>query len=150
AIVLGLVASLVIFSTSSYPKMSSEAGIIDATQAALSSNPIKLHGEWEFYWQELLSPADIQLRLADGKTPDRWITLPSAWLGYRIDDQQLKGTGYATFRLTIKLSEQDRHERLALRLPSIFHAYKLWVNGEQLAAVGEVGQDRGSVKPHIA
>ena len=54
------------------------------------------------------------------------------------------------FGLVIQLSEQDRNERLALRLPTIFHAYKLWVNGELLAEVGEVGQDKSSMTPHLA
>lgn len=52
--------------------------------------------------------------------------------------------------MIIKLSEQDRNERLALRLPTIFHAYKLWVNGELLAEVGTVSRDKGSVTPHLA
>lgn len=52
--------------------------------------------------------------------------------------------------MVIELSEQDRNERLALRLPTIFHAYKLWVNGELLAEVGVVGQDKSGVTPHLA
>lgn len=150
AIVFGLVASYAVISVPDSPKFESEEGILDLTQVHVSENPLNLKGEWAFYWQELLSPEDIQNRLARDGNNDRWINIPSSWLGYRLEGQQLNGTGFATFRVIIKLSEQDRNERLALRLPTIFHAYKLWVNGELLAEVGTVSRDKGSVTPHLA
>jgi len=150
AVVVGLVASYAVISAPDSPKFQSEEGILDLTQVHVSENPLKLKGEWAFYWQELLSPEDIQIRSARDGNNDRWISIPSSWLGYRIDGQQLNGTGFATFRVVIELSEQDRNERLALRLPTIFHAYKLWVNGELLAEVGVVGQDKSGVTPRLA
>ncbi|WP_214630859.1 ATP-binding protein [Paenibacillus agaridevorans] len=150
AVVVGLVVSYAVISAPDSPNLQSEKGILDLTQVHVSENPLKLKGEWAFYWQELLSPEDIQNRLAKDGNRDRWISIPSSWLGYRLDGQQLNGTGYATFRLVIQLSEQDRNERLALRMPTIFHAYKLWVNGELLEEVGEVGQNKSSVTPHLA
>ncbi|WHX50082.1 ATP-binding protein [Paenibacillus woosongensis] len=150
AVVIGLVASYAVISAPDSPKFRSEKGILDLTQVHVSENPLKLKGEWEFYWQELLSPEDIQIRSTRDGNNDRWINIPGSWLGYRLDGQQLNGTGFATFRVVIELSEQDRNERLALRLPTIFHAYKLWVNGELLAEVGVVGQDKSGVTPHLA
>ncbi|RAV13836.1 ATP-binding protein [Paenibacillus contaminans] len=150
AVIVGLVASYAVISAPDSPKFQSEEGILDLTQVHVSKNPLKLNGEWAFYWQELLSPEDIQNRLARDGNNDRWISIPSSWLGYRLDGQQLNGTGFATFRVVIELSEQDRNERLALRLPTILNAYKLWVNGELLAEVGVVGQDKRSVTPHLA
>jgi len=150
AIVVGLVASYAVISATDSPKFQSEEGILDLTQVHVSENPLKLQGEWAFYWQELLSPEDIQIRSTRDGNNDRWISIPSSWLGYRLDGQQLNGTGFATFRVVIELSEQDRNERLALRLPTIFHAYKLWLNGELLAEVGVVGQEKSSVTPHLA
>lgn len=150
AVVVGLVASYAIISAPDSPKFRSEAGILDLTQVHVSEHPQKLEGEWVFYWQELLSPEEIQLLSVRDGNKDRWIRIPGSWLGYRLDGQQLNGTGFATFRVIIQLSEQDRKERLALRLPTIFHAYKLWVNGELLAEVGVVGEDTSSVTPHLA
>jgi len=154
AIIIGLIASYAVISAtdsdSDSPKPQSKEGILDLTEAHVSENPINLAGEWTFYWQELLSPEDIHIRLAGNHDHDRWISIPSSWLGYRLDGKELNGTGFATYRLVIKLSEQDRNERLALRLPTIFHAYKLWVNGELLAEVGVVGQDKSSVTPQLA
>ena len=150
AIVVGLVASYVVILAPDSPKFQSEEGILDLTQVDVSVNPQKLTGEWAFYWQELLTPEDIRIRSERDGNNDRWISIPSSWLGYRLDGQQLSGTGYATFRVIIQLSEQDRNERLALRLPTIFHAYKLWVNGELLAEVGAVGQDKSEMTPRLA
>nr|WP_247681870.1 ATP-binding protein [Paenibacillus sp. Marseille-P2973] len=150
AIVVGLIASYAVISATDSPKFQSEEGILDITQVHVSQNPLKLRGEWAFYWKELLSPEDIQNRLVKDGPHDRWISIPGSWLGYRLDGRQLDGTGFATFRVVIQLSEQDRNERLALRLPTIFHAYKLWVNGELLAEVGVVGQDKNSMTPRLA
>ncbi len=150
AIVVGLVASYAVISAPDSPKFPSEEGILDLTQVHVSENPLKLEGEWAFYWQELLSPEDIRIRSARDGNHDRWISIPGSWLDYQFDGQQLNGTGFATFRVVIQLSERDRNERLALRLPTIFHAYKLWVNGELLSEVGVVGQDKSGVTPHLA
>lgn len=150
AVVVGLVASYAVVPAPDSPKIQSEEGILDLTQVHVHENPLKLQGEWAFYWQELLSPEDIQNRIARDGHHDRFISIPSSWLGYPLDGRQLGSTGYATFRVVIQLSEQDRNERLALRMPTIFHAYKLWVNGELLAEVGAVGQDKSSETPQLA
>ncbi|WP_042200862.1 ATP-binding protein [Paenibacillus camerounensis] len=151
AVIIGLAASYAILSApSGTPKLHSEQGFLDLTQHSISKQPVKLQGEWAFYWQELLSPEDIHNRLAGRQTADRYINIPQSWLGYRLEGQALSGEGYATFRLVIRLSGQDRNEQLALELPSIFHAYRLWVNGKLLEEVGVVGEDKSSMTPRLA
>ncbi|MCM3633838.1 ATP-binding protein [Paenibacillus camelliae] len=150
AVILGLVVSFILMSVPHLPKIESKQGILDISQIHISEEPIKLKGEWEFYWQELLLPEDIHDRIAQEGNTDRLINIPSSWNGYSVDDQKLDGTGFATYRMVIQLSEQDSNGRLALRLPTIFHSYKLWVNGERLAEVGEVGRDKSSVTPNLA
>lgn len=148
--VVGLVASYALVSAPDSSKFQGEKGVLDLTQAHVSEHPIKLNGEWAFYWQELLSPADIRSRTERGEQVNRYIDIPGSWLGYPLDGQSLKGEGFATFRLVIRLSEQDRNARLALRLPTIFHAYRLWVNGERLAEVGVMGRDKSGVTPRLS
>ena len=149
-IAVGLIASFTIVSAPDSPSILSEGGRLDLTQAQVSKDPMHLQGEWTFYWQELLSPEDIQGRMESGEHQDQYITIPSSWLGYPMDGQKLTSEGFATYRLMIELSEQDRNERLALRLPTIFHAYKLWINGELLTEVGRVGHDKHDVTPLLA
>ncbi|MDI4648044.1 sensor histidine kinase [Cohnella hashimotonis] len=149
-VVVGMVASYALVAAPDSPKFQSEKGMLDLTQVHVSEHPIKLNGEWAFYWQELLSPADIRSRMERGEKENRYIDIPGSWLGYPLDGHSLRGEGFATFRLVIRLSEQDRNARLALRLPTIFHAYRLWVNGERLAEVGVVGQDKSGVTPRLS
>ncbi|CAM4188394.1 ATP-binding protein [Saccharibacillus endophyticus] len=150
AIVVGLAASYVVISALDSPKFESREGVLDLRQVEVRENPQKLAGEWEFYWQELLSPEDARIRSTEVGQGEHWIDIPSSWSGYRWNGEKLGGSGYATYRLVVELSEKDHNERLALRLPSIFHAYKLWVNGELLAQVGKVGQDKAGMNPRLA
>jgi len=149
-VILGLIVSLILISSPQLPKIHVEQGQLNLSESYVSEEPIILKGEWEFYWRELLSPDEIHNRRATTAQEVNWIDLPRSWKGYLLDEQKLNGEGYATYRVVIQLSEQDAGERLALRLPTIFHAYKLWVNGELLAKVGEVDQDRSSVTPNLA
>lgn len=149
-LLVGILVSYAVIRMPDAPKILSEEGVLDVSQVNIREHPLNLAGEWTFYWQELLSPEDIRMRAADERIQDRWISLPNSWLGYPIDGRKLDGTGYATFRLVIAIGEHDRNERLALRMPTIFHAYKLWVNGELLAEVGEVGESKSSVTPRLA
>lgn len=149
-VVVGLAASYAIVSAPDSPQIQSEKGILDLTRDPVGNNPLKLQGEWAFYWQELLEHEEIKGRMESDGGAQRYIFIPGSWLGYPLDGQELEGEGFATFRLVIQLSEQDRHERLALRLPAIFHAYRLWANGELLAESGTVGSKKSDVTPHLA
>lgn len=150
AVIVGLAAGYGVLAKPSAPEFRSEQGVLDLTQVDVDKHPQKLAGEWAFYWHEQLSPEDFREHPNGFGQTERWIEIPGSWLGYRIDGKPLDGTGYATFRLDIRLGEQDRGKQLALRLPGIFHAYKLWVNGELLTQVGEVGREAASTTPQLA
>lgn len=104
---------------------------------------INLNGQWEFYWHQLLTPED--LRGPKTVAPSGWIGVPGAWNGYTVDGRELAGTGYATFRLRVILPEDSR--RLALHIPYEYTAYRLWANGQPMAANGVVGVDAGHSRP---
>jgi len=142
--------SYAVISDPNLPKYQSKEGILDLTQTNVSEHPLKLKGQWGFYWKELLSPEDIKHRSTMDDDKEDWINIPRSWLGYHLDGQQLDGTGFATFRLTILINEHDENERLALKIPTIFHAYKLWVNGELMTEVGVVGQNKSEMIPELA
>ncbi|MBP1996984.1 sensor histidine kinase [Paenibacillus eucommiae] len=107
---------------------------------------VSLEGEWAFYWEQLLEPsAFADASSSSPSLMNRWITLPHSWNGYEIDDRTLDGSGYATFRLVIHTARND--QQMALAMPSLFTSYKLWVNGELLASVGQVGETPQSTVP---
>lgn len=114
----------------------------------LSEKPATLQGEWEFYWQQLLTPEDF--RNGRAPPPEHFISLPRSWNGYVWEGQTLSSDGYATFRLILQLDPQDIGQRFALRMPTIFHSYKLWIDGHLSAEAGRVGTDKPSTVPSLA
>ncbi|KUO64509.1 MAG: histidine kinase [Gracilibacter sp. BRH_c7a] len=116
-------------------------GILDLTQSQLDEEVIRLDGQWEFYWNQLLEPAELK------ETSMRWsgyINLPASWNGYQIQDQKLPGDGYATYRLKFKTADNSR---LAVKIPRIFTSYNLWINEELVASAGTVGKSRDTTIP---
>ncbi len=124
-------------STTSYVK--AKAGIKDLTQVQYEDDIANLDGEWEFYWHQLLDPAEIDPGLMTG-----YVTAPSSWNKYAANKTALSAYGYATYRLTFII---DESQRLALKIPRLHTAYKLWVNGALIAAAGTVGKTREAMIP---
>ena len=103
---------------------------------------VNLDGQWEFYWQELLAPEFFQEK--NFESSDTYIMLPRAWNKYRLEGEELAGNGYATYRLLI---HHQNDEILGIKLPRVFTAYKIWVDGELTAWAGEVGRDISQMTP---
>jgi len=76
------------------------------------SGTVPLNGEWEFYWNEVLSPDDNKTKL-----PAR---------------------GYATYRLRLKLRNPDGI--MGLKVNFVMLAAKIWVDGEPACEIGRVGR----------
>ena len=71
--------------------------------------------------------------------------VPGFWNGYRLNDSELHGNGYATYRLTVRLSAA--RVLLGLKVSEVSTAYRLYVNGIEMAAVGTAGKDREASMP---
>jgi len=117
-------------------------GVMDLRNRDLTDGIVKLDGEWEFYWQQLLEPTDFR----DGKQPSTvdYFTVPSKWNAYKSTEIR-PGEGYATYRLNIKFDEPARY--LTLKIPDVTTAYKLYINGELVSSVGIVGKGLADSKP---
>lgn len=125
------------------PPMASK-GVLDLSRVDFSGDRIvPVRGEWEFYWDRLLTPEDF----APGKTPPvptGLLPLPGSWRGYRLHDRPLGGLGQATFRLRLVTGKA---QELALRLADIPLAYRLWANGKLVAQSGVPGTSRETEQP---
>ncbi|CAM3476836.1 hypothetical protein [Marinicrinis lubricantis] len=120
-------------------------GVLDVTGWKFDKDGIlPLNGEWEFYRDRLIGPDQFE---ADerGWPIHSTIEVPNSWNAY-VSETQNEGRGYGTYRLVVKLDEQD--QILALKIPRIATAYKLWMNGELLAASGSVGSHASEAIPH--
>jgi signal transduction histidine kinase len=125
-----------------------ESGTINLGEYSFTDgDTIKLNGEWEFYWGQLLS--DIKSEQKTG-----YIHVPSFWGNQSVGKNELSGKGHATYRLKVVLNEDQRGRTMGLYLPfGIESAYRLYVNGELLASAGKVGISRevmeGKYEPKV-
>jgi signal transduction histidine kinase len=116
----------------------------NATPLAADSlqSPIALTGPWQFYWGQLLSPADFTN--ATGVTPKGGtILVPSSWggqvLGPNVNNgQPLPYFGVATYRTQVVIPREKRDTHTILLFESVGSAYRVWVNGVFAGGLGTV------------
>lgn len=64
---------------------------------------IKLDGEWEFYWEQLLPDESVTSHQAGPtKAPDTYATVPGSWNRLKVDGERLPTHGFATYRLVLR------------------------------------------------
>ncbi len=120
-----------------------QKGKLDLSDWRFADNgSVLLVGEWEFYWDTLMSPSDFPTTIEPN-----FPQFPSLWSDIEIDGRNLSNHGYATYRVMIFL--QSTEDLLALNLPDYYTSYKLWLNGEVFAENGRVGTNRSEQKPRI-
>ena len=104
---------------------------------------ISLDGEWEFYWNQLLTYDDFHQGEEDLQ-PDGYVTVPRVWNNYQIDGNKLPGEGCATYRLKIKGDALDTEK--GLKIANMSTAYKLMVNDKAIAGNGFVSNTAEEAK----
>lgn len=143
AVLLALVIELFILtgcgSQSSTSSATAKEGRKDLTRMQYENDIVNLDGEWEFYWNQLIEPAETDPALMTG-----YIAVPRSWNKYTANEGKNSGYGYASYRLIFMA---DENERLALKIPRLHTAYKLWVNGTLVAEAGTVGKNRAETTP---
>ena len=123
-----------------------EQGLLNCIDWNFEENGyLLLDGEWEFYWNQLLSPEDFRTKASILPTPS-YATFPELWSKLTINGERLPSRGFATYRLTIK--NDTLLPLMAIEMSDVYTAYRLWVNGELVASNGEVGKSRVSTTPY--
>lgn len=123
---------------SAYAAPRVEKGVLDLANYNLEEEGIiKLDGEWEFYWKQLVLPSEFN----DPSKAERtdYLEVPGYWNGYEYMGSELTGMGYATFRMTVRNAPTDAI--LAIDLPLLHTAYSLWINGRLVTRSGTVSSD---------
>ncbi|UVI27789.1 sensor histidine kinase [Paenibacillus spongiae] len=111
-------------------------GVLDLRSWSFQNDgKVKLQGQWAFYSQKLLEPQDLER-----SGIPLYMNVPKTWNSYPSSVGMKKGQGVATYRLTVLITPDD--QMLSLRVPNIFSAYKLWINGKLLTSAGQVGTSR--------
>jgi len=103
-------------------------GTIDLREWSLAEDgAVRLNGDWRFDWGELLEDGDA------GK-PGSLAEVPGEWKRYG-----KPGRGYATYRLIVLTGGEAGP--LALHIPAIAPAYRIFADGRLVAQAGKVNAD---------
>jgi signal transduction histidine kinase len=117
-----------------------EKGVLDLSGTKFTSNSIyNLNGEWEFYWEKLLSPASYQDEKMSGS--GIMVSVPSYWESYEVNGKKLTGEGYGTYALTIILPQGYR-SGLCIDIPLFDVAYNFYLDNKLVGRNGKVGSTR--------
>jgi len=152
--IIGILAVLIVsyFPLHSAKRQAPQAinGVLDLRGWSLKNDGIvSLAGDWEFNWNQLLAPEDYRQLKITG--PANYIGVPRVWNGYGLHGtasvQPLSGEGFATYRLTIRLKQEDSRTMLGLKLLDFATSYRLWVNGKLTASNGIVGKTPDETLP---
>lgn len=84
----------------------------------------KLNGQWEFYWNKLLTPEDLA---GGGIKPDTYYIIPGAMDKMEVDATPLSRFGHGTLRLRVKLP--DRKTEWGLKTHWLLTSSAVWING---------------------
>ncbi len=126
-----------------FEKISPHQGVLDLSQwEPAQSKYINLNGDWEFYWQKLLSYNDLN---DHNIKPDLLGKVPRVWNRYELDNRNLPGFGSATYRL--RVMNVKAGEELAIRIPTVATAYNLFINEKLIASNGIVSMDQNKHLP---
>lgn len=110
-------------------------GILDLSDWDLSTDvTVPLNGEWEFYWNQLLTSADFAENGGVNK-PDLtgYVVVPHLWQGH-INGTELQSHGVATYRIVIKVPH-GQHS-FGIKTEIIRITSRLMVNGLTLGGCG--------------
>jgi signal transduction histidine kinase/ActR/RegA family two-component response regulator len=123
-------------------KISARQGVLDLRQVDLRRQVVSLDGEWLFYWQQLVQPAQVPQG-----TP-AYIKVPALWKNNQLNGKPMPSMGYGTYALTIYLPKN--RPILALELQHVYCAYQLYVNGEPYVQNGKPGKTEAASIPFWA
>jgi hypothetical protein len=103
-------------------------GKLNAAPWDIALSPvIRLDGEWEFYWNQLLTPEDFA---DNAPVPDGYMQVPSLWNGKNVQGENLPAFGCATYRLV--LENVPFQGVLGLKKTNVRFSSRVYVNGQVL------------------
>ncbi|RZK43579.1 MAG: response regulator [Pedobacter sp.] len=114
-----------------------KAGVLDLRKQSLSE-PLRLNGEWQFFWRQLSIPSDT--------IKGRLVPFPVKWNDISIGGKNLPSFGYATYKLKILFPKT--HETLRVAMTDVYCAYSLFLNGKRVAYNGVVADNARDFRPH--
>ncbi|MFW6363259.1 MAG: 7TM-DISM domain-containing protein, partial [Spirochaeta sp.] len=103
---------------------------------------MKLEGEWEFYWKQLIDPQ------SPPSEQGMIVEQPALWNGLEIDGETLSSFGYASYRLRVHIDD-DWPELIGVRVMEISTSFRLYINGQLVSSAGDPGTSRETTRPRL-
>lgn len=127
-----------------------ENGVLDLTNFNWQKDGIAdVSGNWEFYWNRFYQPS-LLTDTVNPAIPD-YAIVPGFWNdnsgSHTPENNSHRGFGFATYH--VKILCPATKEPLALKLLTIESAYRLFVNGKQVASMGIAGNYEESTVPML-
>ncbi len=107
-----------------------------------TDEPIRLNGQWEFYWQKHLLPSELKVT----ETIPSYVNLPHLFHKTELNGKELGSFGYATYRLRILCPEG---RKLAISYQRLFSASRIWINGKLESEAGVLATNRKNEKAFL-
>ncbi|MBX2875947.1 MAG: response regulator [Saprospiraceae bacterium] len=102
-----------------------------------------LNGDWELYWDTLLTPSDFDTSTT---LKPMIVSFPTTWNDLRGQGLPVEAKGVGTYRLRIHFGSS--HPLLGFSMPDFYTSYKMWTNGEEFLANGTVGKTAAETTPY--
>ncbi|MBD1394660.1 ATP-binding protein [Mucilaginibacter glaciei] len=115
-------------------------GVIDLRSQTSFQEEIELNGQWQFFWQQLLNPG--QKATGSGEL----VNFPSLWSNRTVNGKKMPAFSYATYRLTVLLPQNT--VPLRVTMPDVYSAYRLFLNGQEVAKNGMVSKSANGFVPY--
>lgn len=151
-IVIIIISSLLLLVSSANDKKTKKNspvainGVLDLRNWDFSKDgPIALDGQWEFYYNQLLSPEDFK-KQNNFKNID-YINLPGSFNDYNMSGKRLNGIGCATYRLKVLI--KPGQNLLGAKTEFIRNAHKLWASDTLVSSNGTVGRRKSESSPQL-
>ena len=113
-----------------------EKGVLDLREYDfLNNGPVEVRGEYEFYWNQMISPA------LEGDSGEMIYTeVPGSWTKLRKEYPEVTRFGFATYRLLILLPEKV--DELAFSVEDVYSASGYFLNGKAIDYLGFPGVNK--------
>ncbi len=131
------------FSGKKSPKV--KKGVLDLSNWNFETDgPVKLDGDWEFFWKKFVSPEDI----ANNKAPESngYIVVPGDWNKAKVNGSEVGPYGYATYSMIIKYDKPTSN--LGFKIQDIGSAIKVFVDGKAIGGTGKPGASFDATVPY--
>nr|WP_246834154.1 7TM diverse intracellular signaling domain-containing protein [Leptospira bourretii] len=130
---------------SSLPK--AKAGKMFLTEAMFQNQTsIKLDGEWDFYYQKLLSSEEIKKNSSILKNDT--LVLPGFWNEIKREGKVYSPQTYSTFRLHLTLPKSFLNGQFSFYIPHAFTTYRMYLNDILISENGTVGSSEIETKEY--